>query len=44
MAATNSKFEHIWSALMRVLGTDHRHAFQRNKIILRTLDAQMKRR
>jgi hypothetical protein len=44
LAADTSKFEHIWSALMRVLGTDHRHHYQANKIILRTLDAQMKRK
>lgn len=44
MAADTSKFEHIWSALMRVLGKDHRNRYQANKIILRVVDDQLRRR
>ena len=31
-ADPTAKFEHIWHALMRALGTDHRKLYQRNKL------------
>jgi len=39
-----AKFEHIWGALMRVLGTDHRKQYQANKLIIGALHRRQKGR
>jgi hypothetical protein len=39
-----AKFEHIWGALMRVLGSDHRKQYQANKLILNVIHRRQRGR
>jgi len=44
VAAPLTKFEHIWGAIMRVLGHDHRNQYQANKLILNVIHRRQRGR
>ncbi len=40
LSTPTAKFEHIWHALMRVLGIDHRKQYQVGKLYIRALPSR----
>lgn len=37
-----AKFEHVWHALMRVMGIGHRDLYRRNKLLLHDFDRNLR--